>query len=214
MIKKLVIENRGILLFIGLMLIFRSSIADWSDVPTGSMKPTIQEGDRIIIDKLAYDLKIPFTQISIKEISDPRSGDIIVFDSAAAGKRLVKRVIGVPGDQVSLIKNRLHVNGKSFDYQLQAFNDDSAQFIESNGMQLRLIQINGDATHDKDFANVQVPDDHYLVLGDNRNNSVDSRFYGFIPKKEIIGKATRVAFSLDYEHYFLPRIERTNQPLI
>src|SRR5687768_2214405 len=93
-------ENRGFILFIFLMLVFRSSFADWNTVPTGSMKPTIVEGDRIWVNKLAYDVRIPFTSISVHQIADPQRGDIVVFDSKAAGNRLVKRVIGLPGDVV------------------------------------------------------------------------------------------------------------------
>lgn len=89
----------------------RSAIADWNDVPTGSMKPTILEGDRVFVNKLAYDLKIPFTTRHLAEWSDPRRGDIVVFFSPADGTRMVKRVIGLPGDRIELARNQLFVNG-------------------------------------------------------------------------------------------------------
>ena len=76
---------------------FKSAIADWNDIPTGSMKPTILIGDRIIINKLAYDLKIPYTTLHLAQWANPKRGDIVVFYSPEDGKRLIKRVIGVPG---------------------------------------------------------------------------------------------------------------------
>src|SRR5258707_15542876 len=104
-------EYRGFALFFVLMIIFRSALADWNVVPTGSMKPTILEGDRILVNKLAYDLRVPLTHVSIFRIDDPKRGDIIVFDSKAADTRLVKRVIGLPGDIVEMQDNRLRING-------------------------------------------------------------------------------------------------------
>ncbi|HJU38595.1 MAG TPA: signal peptidase I, partial [Tahibacter sp.] len=102
-------RNRGFIAFMLLMAVFRTSFADWNTVPTGSMQPTIVEGDRILIDKLAFDVKLPLTQRSVYHIADPARGDIVVFDSAAAKTRLVKRVMGLPGDVVQVVDNRLIV---------------------------------------------------------------------------------------------------------
>src|SRR5436189_1652158 len=99
-----------------IVLSFRSSIADWNDVPTGSMKPTILEGDRVFVNKLAYDLKVPFTTHHVAEWSNPRRGDIVVFYSPHDGKRLVKRVIGLPGATIELRNNVLILNGKIVEY--------------------------------------------------------------------------------------------------
>src|SRR4026208_1115317 len=89
------------LLLLGLVLFsIRSSLADWNDVPTGSMKPTILEGDRVFVNKLAYDLKVPFTTWHLAEWSEPKRGDIVVFFSPANEQRFVKRVVGLPGDRV------------------------------------------------------------------------------------------------------------------
>src|SRR4026208_835851 len=104
-------EYRGFALFVILMIIFRSALADWNTVPTGSMKPTILEGDRILVNKLAYDLLIPLTHVSVFRFADPKRGDIVVFDSKAAGARPGTRVIGVPGDVVDMRNNRLRING-------------------------------------------------------------------------------------------------------
>src|SRR5438094_9373165 len=100
-------EYRSLVLFVVLMIIFRSAVADWNDVPTGSMKPTILEGDRIFVNKLCYDLKIPFTRIHLSTWGNPRRGDVVVFFSPADEIRLVKRVVGLPGDQIELRENQL-----------------------------------------------------------------------------------------------------------
>src|SRR5437762_10909343 len=103
-------EYRAFVLFIVLMVIFRSALADWNVVPTGSMKPSIIEGDRILVNKLAYDLKFPFTTWHLAKWSDPKRGEVVVFDSPENGIRLVKRVMGVPGDTIQLINNQLLIN--------------------------------------------------------------------------------------------------------
>src|ERR1044071_8852404 len=94
----------------------RSSLADWNDVPSGSMKPTILEGDRVFVNKLAYDLKVPFTTWHIVQWNNPQRGDIVVFYSPHDGKRLVKRVIGLPGDTLELRNNALVINGQTVEY--------------------------------------------------------------------------------------------------
>src|SRR5215208_5826666 len=104
-------ENKSLLVFLALMFVFRSSFADWNTVPTGSMKPTILEGDRLLVNKMAYDIRIPFTHVSLYEVGDPVRGDIVIFDSKAANTKLVKRVVGVPGDVVELRDNILFING-------------------------------------------------------------------------------------------------------
>src|ERR1044071_6595116 len=96
----------------------KSAIADWNWVPTGSMKPTILEGDMVLVNKLAYDLKVPFTLQRLAAWNDPKREDIVVFFSPHDGTRLVKRVVGVPGDTVEMRGNVLLVNGKTMDYEL------------------------------------------------------------------------------------------------
>ena len=103
-------EAKPLLITALVLFAIRSAIADWNDVPTGSMKPTIIEGDRVFVNKLAYDLKVPFTTWHIAQWDNPKHGDIVVFFSPADGQRLVKRVIGLPGDQIELRDNRLLVN--------------------------------------------------------------------------------------------------------
>jgi len=202
-------EYRGFALFILLMIVFRSALADWNTVPTGSMKPTIVEGDRIFVNKLAYDLKIPLTSISVHEFADPKRGDIVVFDSKAADTRLVKRVVGLPGDVVEMRDNRLVINGIAARYSGFARLDEttSAAIETYPDMSHRIELMRAGVARLRSFGPVRVPEGSYLVLGDNRDNSADSRVYGFIPRQEIVGHATRIVLSLDYDHYFMPRFD-------
>jgi len=206
-------QNKSIFIFVVLMMFFRSAVADWSDVPTGSMKPTIVEGDRIFVNKMAYDIRVPFTHVSLAKLSDPSTGDIVIFDSKASEQRLVKRVIGVPGDKVAMVNNQLVINGEVLGYQIEQELDDKVIFTEQLANHSNRIQVTKNLTPLSAFSSVTVPEDQYLVLGDNRNNSADSRVIGFVPRDEIVGKSTHVVFSLDYDHYFLPRADRFWQQL-
>jgi len=202
-------EYRGFAVFIVSMLIFRSALADWNVVPTGSMKPTIIEGDRIFVNKLAYDFKVPFTHIALYKFADPRRGDIVVFESKAANTRLVKRMIGLPGDTVEMRDNRLTINGIEARYSNIENAADSIFAIESyGGMSHRIELARTRGSRLSTFGPVTVPKEHYLVLGDNRDNSADSRVYGFIPRDEIVGNARTTVLSLDYDHYYIPRVAR------
>ncbi|GAA5216194.1 signal peptidase I [Corallincola platygyrae] len=202
-------NNRLFFFFVMLMCVFRSAVADWYTVPTGSMQPTIEVGDRITVNKMAYDIRLPFSDISLLQLDEPVRGDIVVFESEQASNRLIKRVIGLPGDQVSMRNNNLYVNGRSLNYQLEKRTEREVLLTEQlgeNTHQIRLdTQVN---TPLKNFSTVTVPEDYFLVLGDNRNNSADSRVIGFVPRHELRGKAGYVAFSLDYDDHYLPRKKR------
>ncbi len=197
--------NKKFIIFILLMSVFRSAVADWYTVPTGSMQPTIQEGDRVVVNKMAYDLRLPFTEVTLASLDIPKRGEIVVFESQAAEMRLIKRVIGLPGDVVAMKNEIIQVNGKSLYYKSST--KDSA--IETIGDIRHHINIDNTASDRlSNFSPVTVPQGHYLVLGDNRRHSADSRVYGFIPHNELRGKATAIAFSVDYENYYIPRSER------
>ena len=202
-------QNWGFILFVFLMFASRSSLADWYLVPTGSMQPTIVEGDRIFVNKMAYRLEVPFTNISLMETGSPQRGDIVVFNSVAADNRLVKRLIGLPGDQIAMQNNRLIINGKAIDYESY-----EGKISEQLGDVDHYVQFVKVAQAKDNFSPITVPENHFLVLGDNRNNSADSRFIGFVPAAELQGKALKVLISLDPENYYLPRTERSFVPLI
>lgn len=213
-------EWRGFVLFIAIMMLFRSAIADWNQVPTGSMIPSILEGDRIVVDKLAYDLRLPFTFYRIAKFSDPQRSDVITFESPADGTLLVKRVIGVPGDLVEMRANRLLINGKPAQYAPlpdkyapQAVHS-ILPYIEIQEETIlgasRTVMVHRKRHPDMQdtFAATTVPEGEYLVLGDNRDNSQDSRVIGLVKRELILGKANSIAFSLDYENYYAPRTDR------
>ena len=213
-------EWRGFVVFIAVMLIFRSAIADWNQVPSGSMVPSIYIGDRIVVDKLAYDLRIPFTHVSIARWADPARGDVVTFPSPADEKLLVKRVVGIPGDVVELKDNELHINGTVAHYEPLPV-DISAGVPIDEPFRYQMLQesILGNERRImlhasvyrgsvSNFGPVEVPADHFLVMGDNRDNSRDSRIIGYISRDRILGRARTVAFSLDYDNYYQPRLDR------
>lgn len=197
----------------------RSSLADWNVVPTGSMKPTIIEGDRIFVNKLAYDLKVPFTTYHLLEWGNPKAGEIVVFDSPKDGTRLVKRVVAVPGDNVQLVKNMLVVNGKPSQYGTLDQDAINQLVTQERGAHEYASETVGAATHAvmatpsianamRSFGPVTVPAGQYFMLGDNRDNSADSRYIGFVPRDNIVGRSSRVVVSLNYDNYYLPRMQR------
>ncbi|TVP15784.1 signal peptidase I [Shewanella sp. KCT] len=214
-------------------LIFRSAVADWNHVPSGSMLPTIVQGDRILVNKMAYDLRLPFTHVSLMKLADPERGDIITFDSVKADKKLVKRIIGLPGDTLAMRNNRLYLNGVALNYRAEplaltentekafsegkeALSDGQTAFSvwqEALPGKSHAIRLNDQPSRLANFGPVTVPEGHYLALGDNRDASADSRVIGFVPREEITGKAHRIAFSNDPEHYYWFRSERWLQPI-
>lgn len=212
-------EYKGFILFLLLMVVFRSAIADWNDVPSSSMEPTILTGDRILVNKVAYDLRVPLTQISLYRHANPQRGEIVIFDSQAADRRLVKRVIGVPGDTVQMVDDRLLINGIGATYQDPRLVEGAwlatEKFVGRTGNSFEhTVRIDERKIGmPQTFGPVTVPKGHYLVLGDNRHESADSRAYGFVPRDEIVGRSRTVVLSLDYANYYLPRADRIVDPL-
>lgn len=196
----------------------KSALADWNWVPSGSMKPTILEGDLVFVNKLAYDLKVPFTLQRLAEWDNPARGDIVVFFSPHDGMRLVKRVVGVPGDTIELRNNVLLLNGKEMTYELvnaQAFAKEiyedarAVLAVEQGAGRSRLVMELPSRRAARTFGPVTVPPGKYFMLGDSRDNSFDSRFWGFADRKQIVGKANRVLLSFDKNHHYVPRFGRT-----
>ena len=201
-------DSRGFFVFLLLMSVFRSGIADWNVVPSGSMKPTIVEGDRILVNKLAYDVQVPFLYHSLKKLNDPQRGDIIVFDSEVAQLRLVKRVIGLPGDVVEMVDNQLYINGQALQYDVLESHQNQVDEKEDLLGVVHTVRLNREGSRLSSFEPTKVPENFYLALGDNRDNSSDSRVIGFVPRDEIIGRAKKVVMSVDYDRYYMPRGDR------
>lgn len=209
---------RPVLSVVVVLSTFRSAVADWNDVPSGSMRPTIIEGDRIFVNKLAYDLKIPFTQYHLFEWGAPARGDVVILYSPKDGMRLVKRVIGVPGDLLELRDNHLFINGQPAAYanldqdtidQIESAEHPWHRFAsESLDGRVHPVMTTPGVPARNSFPPLAVPNGQYWVMGDNRDQSADSRYFGFVGRDLIVGKATRIVLSLDRDHYYLPRWER------
>ncbi|MEP6483765.1 MAG: signal peptidase I [Rudaea sp.] len=218
-IRSAIAANKSLLIFFGLMMVFRSALADWMYVPTGSMNPTIVEGDRILVNKSAYGLRIPFTTIRMTQGSDPQRGDIVIFASPKDGTTLVKRVIGLPGETVEMRNEQLFIDGKAVGYETASIDETQLAnalrttphefFSEKLAERSHPITVLPDRPAARTFGPVVVPNDRYLVLGDNRDNSEDSRYIGSIDRKSIVGRAFGVAYSLDADRWYRPRTERT-----
>ncbi len=195
----------------------RSAVADWNDVPSGSMRPSILEGDRILVNKLAYDLRLPFTTWRLLRWADPRPGDIVVLLAPHDGVRLVKRVVGVPGDRLEMRANRLVVNGRPAAYGPLRPELLASRVPLPSGRVLATEELPG-AAHAVmvapatgpagSFAALTVPARSYFVMGDNRDESSDSRAFGFVDRDLILGRALAVAASVDPARRGAPRWSR------
>lgn len=213
-------EWRVTLFFVVFVLVpMKSSFADWNWVPTGSMNPTILEGDLVYVNKLAYDLRVPLTFHRLTRWADPDKGDVVVVFSPEDGTRLVKRVIATPGDSVSMRDNHLFINGQSLRYEELAAEfyaglDDelaarSSFALESLGeVRHSVMAIPGIASERRSFDEVVVPAGKLFVMGDNRDVSQDSRYFGFVDREKVIGEATAVIVSFNMLDWYQPRFER------
>ncbi|HUQ11221.1 MAG TPA: signal peptidase I [Steroidobacteraceae bacterium] len=212
-------DYRSTVAFLFLMLMFRSAWADWMSVPTGSMNPTILEGDRILVDKHVFGLRLPWTLIRLTDGRDPQRGEIVVFDPPSDGPTLVKRVIGVPGDEVAIDARGLSINGQYANYSAgdvalvstllaRTREHEPSVYREGGVLPEHALLRMPIASAREYFGPVRVPADMYLMLGDNRDNSADSRYIGFVPRRNIIGLTSRVAVSFNPENYYLPRSGR------
>lgn len=203
------------LLIVLTVFTFRSAIADWNDVPSGSMKPTILIGDRIFVNKLAYDLKVPFLGKQVAVWDDPVRGDIVICWSPADGARLVKRVVGVPGDVLEMKGGQLIINGLLLEYDqengedfVRALGEEAASyryFTEDLEGRRHIVAVTPGKRAIRDFGPITIEPGQYFMMGDNRDNSADSRYFGFVPREDVVGRVEGVAFSLDYEHHYKPR---------
>ncbi len=220
--KKWLKDNRGVLVFILCLGLFRTAIADWNPVPTGSMRPTILEGDVVLVNRLAYDLKIPLTDFSIARLGDPARGDIVTFSSPKDGTRLIKRLVALPGDVVELRNNRLFINHQAAEYSdisevrepigLGRF-VNATRAIEDVEGRRRSVQFLPVLDRKSNFGPVVVPANQFFMMGDNRDNSEDSRYIGFVPRELIIGRAGHILVSADIKHNWRPRFDRIASPL-
>ncbi len=172
-----------LLLMLGLMAA-RSTLADHYYVPSGSMEPTLVPGDRVVVDKMAYGLRVPFTQIHISEGDAVARGEVAIFDSPRDGTRLIKRIVAVGGDEVVVSNGRLLINGNVMarlgDFDTEIFGE-------------RIVRLNLTDGGGPDFVG-SVPEGKLLAMGDHRGNSLDGRIFGLIEEQSVYGRAIAVYF--------------------
>jgi signal peptidase I len=213
--------NKGFLVFLLLFGVFRTAVADWNPIPSGSMRPNLLEGDVVLVNRLAFDLKLPLTDIILTHLGEPRRGDVVTFSSPKDGTRLIKRVLALPGDVVEMRDEHLVINGQPAEYTLPRETAESVHGAVTTALQLtetvgggqHRIQVLPQIEAMRNFAPVTIPKDDYLMLGDNRDNSADSRFIGLVPRALLIGRAERVLVSADMLGNWMPRTERFGMAL-
>lgn len=214
--------NKGLITFLLLFGVFRTAVADWNPIPSGSMRPSLLEGDVVLVNRLAYDLKLPLTNVVLARMGEPRRGDVVTFYSPVDGTRLIKRLIALPGDVVEMRDERLIINGKPADYLLRDTVSESLpgagevsahRLTETIDGHAHRIQLLPHVEARRDFAALMVPPDQFMMLGDNRDNSADSRYIGLVPRKLLIGRAERVLVSADMLGNWHPRSERFGMSL-
>jgi signal peptidase I len=213
-------DNRSFIVFLLCFGLFRTAIADWNPIPSGSMRPTLLEGDVVLVNRLAYDLKLPLTDVRLLPLGEPQRGDVVTFSSPLDGTRLIKRVVALAGDVVEMRQQRLRINGEWATYSspttqrelvqpgLSAEVERSHEAIAGRTHALQWIPAAHTASARRDFGPVTVPADHYFMLGDNRDNSFDSRYIGFVPRALLIGRAHHIVASADMLGNWMPRLER------
>ncbi len=161
-----------------LAMVIRAFVIQAFKIPTGSMRPTLIEGDLILVNKFIYGARIPFTDNRLPALSEPKRGDIIVFIFPQDRKKdFIKRLVGLPGETVEIKSGTIYINDKP---------------ILDNVFSQRYYYNRGDFGLEN--KKVIIPKDSYFVLGDNRGSSMDSRYWGFVPKKDLLGKAMVIYF--------------------
>jgi len=182
-------ENiEAILVAIVIALFIRTFVVQAFKIPSGSMKQTLQIGDHILVNKFIYGVKIPYLRKNILPIKKPRRGDIIVFKYPVdPDKDFIKRVIGIPGDEIEIRDKRLYVNQ-------QQVNHDYGVYTDSRILSAHVRPRDN-------FGPITVPQQSLFVMGDNRDESFDSRFWGFVDYKALNGKAFIIYWSWDKENF-------------
>ena len=171
----------AIIIAIVLALFIRTFVIQAFKIPSGSMKPTLLVGDHILVNKFIYGIKLPFTDKILISLSEPERGDVVVFKFPLDTKKdYIKRVIGLPGDRVELVGKQLLINGRPIE-------DPHATYSMNGNMRM--------------FGPVTVPSGHLFVMGDNRDESSDSRVWGFVPRPYLKGEAFLIYWSWDRKNY-------------
>ncbi len=194
--------------FVAFLLCLRSSVFASYVVPTGSMNPTILEGDFFFTNKLAYRLKIPYTKVTIFKWAEPERGDIIVFKFPGEKEKLfTKRVLGVPGDIIEFREKSLYINGERIERKYTGRSSEYDRFEEDLFGKKYRVQYAPYLMVGDDMRRVVIPEGKLFVAGDNRDNSYDSRFWGLLPLENVEGEIFLRWFSWDKKEH-RPRLDR------
>ena len=175
------------------VFLFRAFIVEPYRIPTGSMVPTLAVGDYVFVSKFAYGLRLPILNWKFLPVGQPQRGDVVVFVPPHEQRYFIKRVVGLPGDRVRVVMGELYINGERIDMQIDRGDsaDDGVQgYIESlGGGSHRIQRFVGMRSREGEW---QVPDEAYFVLGDNRDMSEDSRYWGYVAADQIVGRAVAI----------------------
>ncbi len=187
-----------------IVLLLRSFLAEPFRIPSGSMLPTLLIGDYILVNKFTYGIRLPVVKTKIFEISSPKRGDVVVFRYPGNEEiNFIKRIIGLPGDKISYKNKTIFVNNfehkkiltLEHDYLSEFSRPEIDIFLENNTKKIySTLNDNMSPPNDEKFI---VPEGKYFVMGDNRDHSSDSRYWGFVPEKNLVGKAFLIWLSFD-----------------
>jgi signal peptidase I len=167
-----------------LALIIKAFVIQAFKIPSGSMVPTLLKGDQILVNKFIYGIRVPFSDVKLFPIRAPKRGDIVVFEYPNNRRvHYIKRLVGLPGDEIELKDKKLYINGERFEIE-------SIQFEDT------MIMPSVAGPRDN-FDSITVPPNSFFMMGDNRDNSRDSRYWGFVDKSELVGNAVIIYWSWD-----------------
>jgi len=186
--KKSVVREyaEAIAIAILLALFIRTFMVQAFKIPSGSMLPTLLIGDHLLVNKFIYGIRVPFSGKVLVPLKDPKSGDIIVFKFPKDRSiDYIKRVVGIPGDKIEVKNKKVYRNGKLAE-------DPFAHFTSTT-------ILPGSVSPKDNFGPITVPEGKYFVMGDNRDNSSDSRFWGFVETNDVLGKAMIIYWSWDID---------------
>ena len=200
------------------VLVLRSFLFEPFQIPSGSMIPTLKVGDFILVNKFAYGLRLPVSRTKVLDVGQPERGDVMVFFPPNDKRYFIKRVVGLPGDEIRVINNALYVNGEKMKQSSdvggfaaqdsKSTSDTASVMVEDLGGVRHLIRKGRvPGRYGRNYISV-VPEGHYFMVGDNRDNSHDSRAWGAVPEANIVGKAFAVWMHWE-EMLSLPKFNTT-----
>ena len=191
-----------------IVLLLRSFLAEPFRIPSGSMMPTLLVGDFILVNKFTYGIRLPVINKKVIELNEPKRGDIVVFRyPKQPSVDYIKRIIGLPGDKVAYYNKKLHINGTPINqvslgrYQGVGQGEDmtgAEHLLEDlSGVEHSILTRDGVTSAEGVYV---VPEGNYFVMGDNRDNSNDGRYWGFVPEENLVGKAFFIWMNWDWQH--------------